>query len=95
MAQSGEQLFCQLVERVSGIYTGSSQSTNLTLGNVTTGRAGEEIESDENLCWLRQTHWPVKNDLGDSPISFKAKKCIVLVRNPMSVLPALCTNLNL
>lgn len=95
MAQSGEQLLCQLIERVSGVYTGSSQSTNLTLSKVLTGRAGEETSSDENLCWLTQTHWPVKDELGDIPVSFKAQKCIVLVRNPLSVLAALCTKLNL
>ena len=60
---------------------------NITLHLVPSGMAGEETVSNENLCWVTKTHWPLEPPLGG--IKFPAQKCISIARNPIDIIPSL------
>ena len=77
------------MEAATGIYTSSDMNLEVTLKNQMCGQLGEE-HADSNLTWITKTHWP-------SPINrekFHAQKMIVVVRNPIDVLPSFCGLLN-
>ena len=87
---SGEDVLCALIERLTGIFVGSTQNLNITLPKMMNGQAAEETNPRENLCWMTQTYWPCQSLL-DSPLScIWSSKCIILVRNPLEILPNLC-----
>ena len=80
---------------MTGIYTGSAESNELSLAEVLTeNMPGSEVTCDSNRVWITKTHWPVIDDQF-KPKSFSAQKCIVLVRNPLDIFVRLANLTNL
>jgi hypothetical protein len=78
---SGELTLRNLIEKVTGISTGSSISLNTSTILQCRGQKGEAITDDR--VWIVKTHHPAKNA---QSLTFEAKKMICLVRNPLHVI---------
>lgn len=82
---SGAQFLRKLIEKVSGIATGSDLDLNINLPAQATGSVGELIAGN-NRVWVTNTHHPLKFG---NPVKWTANRRIVLVRNPIEVIPRL------
>ena len=58
-----------------------------TLPGYSMGFLGEETVADTNLIWITKTHYPLWCP-GDV-FKFHSQKQIVIVRNPIDVLPSM------
>jgi hypothetical protein len=72
-----------MLEKISGITTGSEAKSDLTLQMI--GLIGEGHNADD-MVWINKTHHPI-----DAPFvarQFICNKQIYLMRNPIDVLPS-------
>lgn len=53
------------------------------------GLLGEETVADTNLVWITKTHYPLYCPGGGT--KFHSQKQIVIVRNPIDVIPSMAT----
>ena len=70
--KSGSLYVRKLLQAVTGVYTGSAESNELSLAEVLTeNMPGSEVTCDSNRVWITKTHWPVIDDQF-KPKSFSA-----------------------
>ena len=62
-------------------------SVRTCLAEVMMGLVGTHIVSDTNLVWLTKTHFPL--NVYRIEEEFNAQKMIVIMRNPIDVIPSL------
>jgi hypothetical protein len=73
------------LESITGIFTGSDMPLDLTFPLQQMGALGEEHSGDDGSCWITKTHFPMES----FEIKFHASKMIVIVRNPIDVVPSM------
>ena len=93
MPRTGNSFLRRMIELCTGIYTGSDMNIDITQNVIAGNLAGEETVSQDNLCWITKTHWPMESPLGAT--KFSAQRCIAIVRNPTEVLPSMALLMNL
>jgi len=81
MPGSGELTLRNLIEKVSGLSTGSTVSLNTSTQHQCLGEKGEAITDDR--VWIVKTHHPGMTSKG---LHFDANKVLCLVRNPLDVI---------
>ena len=86
-ARSGNSFLRRFLELITGVYTGSDMNLNLTMNLMFNGLHGEGHVADGNRVWVTKTHYPFQSPMGVT--KFESQKQIVIVRNPIDVLPSM------
>ena len=86
-ARSGNSFLRRFLECITGIYSGSDMNLNMTMCLQFNGLHGEGHVADGNLVWVTKTHYPMESPMGVT--KFNSQKQIVIVRNPIDVLPSM------
>ena len=81
----GNTFLRRLIEQVSGIYTGADMNIDWCTPETMMGLLGTYHVCDERTVWITKTHYPV--GLG-TEAPFNAQKMIIVVRNPIDVIPS-------
>ena len=74
---------------MTGVLTGCDMRTEITLPEQMWGLLGQQITSDDKLVFVTKTHFPF--NVFKTEEHFTANKMIVIVRNPLDVLPSFAT----
>ena len=85
-ARSGNSMMRTNLEAVTGVFTGSDMDLEVSINLQTLGLCGEETACDSNFVWLTKTHWPFPIGWKET---FHAQRMIVVVRNPIDVIPSM------
>jgi len=82
--RSGNSLTRGIVERLTGLYTGSDGALGIKLVRdlEDMGFLGEGIY--DKRCWIIKTHYPESGQ----EMKFLAEKALVVVRNPLDSIPS-------
>ena len=82
--RSGSTFLRQLLEKVTGIYTGQNDSSSASLYEAMMGRAGQGHVSDNDKVWITSSHFPFKT--AETRQTIEAQRVICVVRNPLDVI---------
>lgn len=82
--RSGNTWLRKIMENITGVFSGSDMSFDVTIECMGSGFIGEEIDPKDNLCWFTKTHWPTESPGNLS--KFPANKSISIARNPLEVI---------
>ena len=85
-ARAGNTMMRKFLETTTGLFTSSDMDLELTIHIQMLGLLGEENVTDTNLTWITKTHWPTPT----YKVKFHAQKMIVIVRNPIDIIPSMC-----
>lgn len=82
--RTGNSMLRKFLEQITGVFTGSDMSLDLTIMMQVQGMLGEETV--DNSCWISKTHAPLTQD---KPTAFDADKIIYITRHPIDVFPSM------
>ena len=85
-ARSGNTFLRRYLEQVTGLFTGSDMPMKFTFFEGIMGLLGNNTVCDSNTVWVTKTHYPMS--LPGATLPFTANKMIVIVRNPIDVIPS-------
>ena len=74
------------LEQITGVVTGADMNVEETLPEILWGLLGQQTVSDSNLVWVTKTHYPL--NVFQNEEVFNAQKMIVIVRNPIDIIPS-------
>ena len=89
--RSGNTFLRQYLEMITGVFTGSDMSIDMTFHEAQMGFLGQNKTGESNQVWITKTHKPL-----DAPKckSFHASKMFVIARNPIDVMPSFAHMVN-
>jgi hypothetical protein len=84
--RSGNSFLRRTIEDITGVVTGSHFAPKRADTLINAGLMGEGSTCEDNDVWVTKSHVSV---FLAARIPYKAKKMILLVRNPIDVIPSL------